>query len=215
MIITVITVFAIFIVTISFSSLFTRLTYSFWIIRNGDLELEQRCSKYRCYHLFRAGQADTALLEYRDVFALTDDKALQDDVRDDAGKVTSPASGIARGLRAAGIPVCVLECSEKVGDQARWERRVADVAVARTDQVTVAYYSAVHGLERRVVVWLAERRDINYFYPAFWLYGLSRCTTQLVKVDLPFGYRESQTSNIRDRHTSSEDNAGEFQTDDV
>ena len=108
-----------------------------------------------------------------------------------------------------------MECSEKVGDQARWERRVADVAVARTDQVTVAYYSAVHGLERRVVVWLAERRDINYFYPAFWLYGLSRCTTQLVKVDLPFGYRESQTSNIRDRHTSSEDNAGEFQTDDV
>ena len=167
---------------------------------------------------FRAGRYVTnspAPLAYRDVFVLAHDYDLQDDVRDDRGNVTSPASGFVLALRQKEIPVCVLEMRGRAGDVAGWERRVADVAVARTDQVTVAYYSAVHGLERRVVVWLAERRDINYFYPAFWLYGLSRCTTQLVKVDLPFGYSETQTSNIRDRHTSSEDNAGEFHTDDV
>ena len=119
---------------------------------------------------------------------ITADDNLQDDVRDDAGRVTSPASGFVRGLRDAGIPVCVLEGSDRVGgshrvggsgserasdsdsgsdmtsgsgsgrvvDRAGWERRVADVALSRTDRVTVSGWRCVQGLERRVVVWLSH-----------------------------------------------------------
>ena len=137
-----------------------------------------------------------------------DDSRLQDDVTDDAGRVTSPASGFVRGLRGGGVPVCVLEASGRVGDsgsdsvmtsgsgsgrvvdRAGWERRVADVALSRTDRVTVSWWGCVQGLERRVVVWLAGWRwrrvsavDFYYALPA-----MSRCTTQLITVYPPGHY---------------------------
>ena len=117
---------------------------------------------YRRCNLIRAGTYVTtrsASLTCRDVFVLTANEELHDDVRDDAGNVTSVATGVILGLRAAGLPVCVLERRDRVDDVAGWESRVADVAVARTDRVTVAHYNSVHGMERRVVVWLAEWRN--------------------------------------------------------
>ena len=163
---------------------------------------------YRRCHLFRAGGGHTNALQYRDVMVITEDgSGLQDDVTDDAGRVTSPASGFVRALRDAGMPVCVLERSGRVGDsdndrandsgsdsdsdrvvdRAGWERRVADVAVSRTDRVTVSGCGCVQGLERRVVVWLSDWRwrrvkalDIYSALPS-----LSRCTTQLIIVNMP------------------------------
>ena len=120
----------------------------------------------------------------------------------------SRASGFVRGLRDAGMPVCVLEGSDRVGgsgmtsdmrsdmtsgsgsgrvvDRAGWERRVADVALSRTDRVTVAECWCVLGLERRVVVWLEDwrwrERAFNKFYA---LPAMTRCTTQLITVKPP------------------------------
>ena len=175
---------------------------------------------YRRCNLFRAGGGHTNALQYRDVMVLTDDYNLQDDVRDDAGRVTSPASRFVRGLRDAGMPVCVLEGSGRVGgshrvggsgsdrasdsgsgsdmtsgsgsgrvvDRAGWERRVADVALSRTDRVTVSEWGCVQGLERRVVVWLEDRgwrlgvRGLDHY---FTLPAMSRCTTQFITVNMP------------------------------
>ena len=163
------------------------MTFSLCILRKVGLEWRcWRCVFYRRCNLFRAGGGHTNALQYRDVMVLTKDGSrLQDDVTDDAGRVTSPASGFVRGLRGAGMPVCVLEGSRTVGgshrvggcgndrasysgsdsgmtrgsgsgrvvDGAGWERRVADVALSRTDRVTVSECGCVQGLERRVVVW--------------------------------------------------------------
>ena len=177
-----------------------------------------RCVFYRRCNLFRAGGGHTNALQYRDVMVLTDDDILQDDVRDDAGRVTSSASGFVRGLRDAGIPVCVLEASDRVGgshrvggsgsdrasdsgsdmtsgsgsgrvvDRAGWERRVADVALSRTDRVTVSGWRCVQGLERRVVVWLADRwrRGVRGSNLYITLPAMSRCTTQLITVNPPW-----------------------------
>ena len=178
-----------------------------------------RCVFYRRCNLFRAGGGHTNALQYRDVMVLTADDNLQDDVRDDAGRVTSPASGFVRGLRDAGMPVCVLEGSDRVGgshrvggsgsdrasdsgsdrtsgsgsgrvvDRAGWERRVADVALSRTDRVTVSGWKCVQGLERRVVVWVDDggrrRWRVSGSYPFLTLPATSRCTTQLIIVDTP------------------------------
>ena len=131
---------------------------------------------YRRCNLFRAGGGHTNALQYRDVMVIAaDGSELKDDVTNHAGRVTSPASGFVRGLRDAGMPVCVLEGSDRVGgsgsdsgmtsdmtsdsgsdsgrvggsgsgsgrvvDRAGWERRVADVAVSRTDWVTAVSYT--------------------------------------------------------------------------
>ena len=180
---------------------------------------------YRRCNLFRAGGGHTNALQYRDVMVLiADDNRLHDDVTDDAGRVTSPASGFVRALRDAGVPVCVLEGSGRVGgsnrvggsgndrasdsgsnsdsdsdrvvDRDGWERRVADVALSRTDRVTVSACWCVQGLERRVVVWLTDWRrrwrmswrmrgvsdvDVYFTVPA-----TSRCTTQLIIVNPPW-----------------------------
>ena len=148
--------------------------------------------------LFRAGPDvtnPTTPLQYRDVFVLYDESY-----------VTSPASGIVRGLRAEGVPVCELERIDRVGgrvgggtrvgsrvpdgaavDRAGWESRVGEVAVSRTDRVTVADWRCVQGLERRVVVWLTDWReedwpDVDVYHM---LLGVTRCTTQLVIVSPP------------------------------
>ena len=135
---------------------------------------------------FRAGRYVTnspASLAYRDVFVLTDGSNLRDETRNDVGNVTSSASGVVRALRRAQIPVCVLEHKDRAGVVAERESRVADVAVARTDEVTVAHWQSLQGLERRVVMWVSDRPwDIG---DPFTLYAISRCTTQLIIVDRP------------------------------
>ena len=132
-------------------------------------------------------------LRFSDVFVLTRSSDLQDDVIDDANTVTSPASGVVLGLRDAGVPVCVLEYSPGSGsnDRARWERDVVDTAVAGTDRVTVAHWRPVLGLERKVVVWLRGRTegdddDRSEEEVEAWdrVWVVSRCTTQLVTVDV-------------------------------
>ena len=179
---------------------------------------------YRRCNLFRAGGGHTNALQYRDVMVIAaDGSRLQDDVTDDAGRVTSQASGFVRGLRDAGMPVCVLEGSRRVGgshrvggsgndrasdsgsdsgrtsgsgsgsgrvvDRAGWERRVADVALSRTDRVTVSEWGVVQGLERRVVVWLDDWRGcwrgLRAIDRYFALPSMSRCTTQLITVHPP------------------------------
>ena len=73
---------------------------------------------------------------------------------------------------------------------AGWERRVANVATAQTDRVTVAHWRSVRGLERRVVVWLTGR------YVDFRVHSLSRCTTQLIIVERPPGDNSVQFSRV-------------------
>ena len=148
--------------------------------------------------LFRAGPDvtnPTTPLQYRDVFVLYDGM-----------RVTSSVSGFVRGLRAEGVPVCVLEGIDRVGgrvgrgnlvgsrvsdvaavDKAGWESRVGEVAVSRTDRVTVADWRCVQGLERRVVVSLTDYREEDWpaVDPHHGLVGMSRCTTQLVTVAPP------------------------------
>ena len=177
---------------------------------------------YRRCNLFRAGGGHTNALQYRDVMVITEDGSeLQDDVTDDAGRVTSPASGFVRGLRDAGMPVCVLEGSDRVGgrhrvggsgsdgasesesdsdmtsdsdsgrvvDRAGWERRVADVALSRTDRVTVSECECVQGLERRVVVCVGEWRvRVMGLERYFTMFAVTRCTTLLITVNTPDSY---------------------------
>ena len=232
-------------VTGSSCALFTCVSFSFCILRKVGLEWRCcRCVFYRRCNLFRAGGGHTNALQYRDVMVLTADGiGLQDDVTDDDGRVTSPASGFVRGLRDAGMPVCVLERSDRVGGSHRvggsgndrasdsssdsgsdrecggdsdmtsdsgsdsnmtsgsgcrrvvyrvgWERLVADVAVSRTDQVTVAECGCVQGLERRVVVCLTDwrRRRERVIDRYFALPALSPCTTQLIRVNPPGSLR--------------------------
>ena len=138
--------------------------------------------------LFRAGPDvtnPTTPLQYRDVFVLYDGMY-----------VTSPATGFVGGLRAEGVQVCELEGIDRVGggvgdgaavDRAGWESRVGEVAVSRTDRVTVAEFRCVQGLERRVVVLLAHwgEEDRPGADPHHVLVGVTRCTTQLVTVTPP------------------------------
>ncbi|XP_070199041.1 uncharacterized protein [Littorina saxatilis] len=131
-------------------------------------------------------------LSYRDVFVLTRSGDLHDDVTDEAGRVTSPASGVVQGLKDAGVPVSVLGVQDFLHNRARWEGAVQDVAVAATDTVTVAFYGWVTGLERRVVAVLQGRHQDD---DAGWtdeetdrgdrLEAVSRCTTQLITVRTP------------------------------
>ncbi|XP_070203668.1 uncharacterized protein [Littorina saxatilis] len=132
-------------------------------------------------------------LSYSDVFVLTRSDDLHDDVTDEAGRVTSPASGVVQGLKDAGVPVSVLGLQDWRHNWARWERAVQDVVVAATDTVTVARYDWVKGLERRVVAVVQgrhqddddvgrtdEQTDHNDR-----LNAVSRCTTQLITVRTP------------------------------
>ncbi|KAK7106592.1 hypothetical protein V1264_017826 [Littorina saxatilis] len=132
-------------------------------------------------------------LSYRDVFVLTRSDHLHDDVTDEAGRVTSPASGVVQGLKDAGVPVSVLGTQDFRHNRARWERAVQDVAVAATDTVTVAMYDCVSGLERRVVAVLQDRHqyddDVGRTDEVIdrhdRLDAVSRCTTQLIMVRTP------------------------------
>ncbi|XP_070203697.1 uncharacterized protein [Littorina saxatilis] len=132
-------------------------------------------------------------LSYSDVFVLTGSDDLHDDVTDEAGRVTSPASGVVQGLKDAGVPVSVLGRQDWLHNRARWEGAVQDVAVAATDTVTVAQYGWVPGLERRVVAVLQDRDqdddDVGVTDEMIdredRLAAVSRCTTQLIMVRTP------------------------------
>ena len=158
---------------------------------------------YTCAVHAGSDVTDPSQLRYWDVFVLTPDYFdLQDKVIDDAGQVTSPANGIVRGLRAEGVPVYVLKGIDRVGGgvsggtrvgsqvsdvaavgRAGWESRVGEVVLSLTDRVTVAACRCVRGLERRVVVWVADwRRDLRGSDLYHGLVAMSRCTTQLVIV---------------------------------
>ena len=192
---------------------------------------------YRRCRLFRAGGGRS--LQYRDVMVMTSKRSeLQDDVRDDAGRVTSPASGFVLALRQAGVPVCVLEGSDRVRgsnraggtgsgsdsvsdsgsdsdsdsgrvvDRAGWESRVADVAVSRTDRVTVSECECVQGLERRVVVLLAEWEEEEEEEeewpddpPA--VSATSRCTTQFITVYPPLPPDPSDSDSSHSTHSTT------------
>ena len=108
----------------------------------------------------------------------------------------STTSGFVRGLRDAGLPVGVLGVDDWRRNRTQCKKDAEDIAVARLDQVTVAHFSVVPGLERKVVVWLPGRWqgvDDNYndelidSYDR--LHGWSRATTQLVVVEVPFAPR--------------------------
>ena len=168
--------------------------------------------------LFRAGPDvtnPTTPLQYRDVFVLYD-----------GSYVTSPANFV-RGLQDEGVPVCELERIDSVGggtrvgsrvpdvaavDRAGWESRVGEVAVSRTDRVTVADWRCVQGLERRVVVlltdWRGEVRPGADVY--HWLLALTRCTTQLVRVSPPPLVTVSHTPPTPpNTHTNTQHNAAD------
>ena len=199
----------------SSSPLFTCVTFSFCILRKVGLEWRcWRCVFYRRCRLFRAGGGHP--LQYRDVMVVTSDTSqLQDDVTDE--QMTSSASGFVVGLRGEGVPVCVLEGSDRVlgidndsrrvVDRAGWKKRVKDVALSQTDQVSVSGWECVQGLERRVVVWLSDRwwgkknwRHISYLaVPA-----ISRCTTQLIIVSPPPpDDRDSDSTDDEDRRMTT------------
>ncbi|XP_070199091.1 uncharacterized protein [Littorina saxatilis] len=65
-------------------------------------------------------------LSYRDVFVLTRSGDLHDDVTDETGRVTSPASGVVQGLKDGGVPVSVL------GDQDFLHNRRGGSELCRT-----------------------------------------------------------------------------------
>ncbi|XP_070210200.1 uncharacterized protein [Littorina saxatilis] len=130
-----------------------------------------------------------AALSYRDVFILTRSSELHDDAKDDAGNVTSPASGVVRGLRDAGVPVCVLAQQDAQQNKAQRKKDVESVALAKEDEVTVTHYGDVQGLERRVVVVLQGKTNVadkhrrkNDIEVVDILDAVSRCTTQLIVV---------------------------------
>ena len=70
---------------------------------------------------------------------------------------------------------------------------MADVVVAREDRVTVTDWRPVQGLERRVVVELADwRQDDDVVVDIYRMYAVSRCTTQLITVNMPQRQRQRQ-----------------------
>lgn len=104
-------------------------------------------------------------LQKKDVLVLCDNP--RDDETDDSGHVT-PATAVVRGLRSRGFPVLVV----KEGSP---EESYRDVALAKSDVITVTHYSVVMGLERMVVVGMGNLDRMGERTK-----GMSRCTAQLV-----------------------------------
>ena len=88
---------------------------------------------------------------------------------------------------------------------------MADVAVARTDRVTVADWRSVQGLERRVLVWMTCRSDEDRLvYHGYRLFAWSRCTTQLLRLGPPPDGTDSKNGDSTDpSRTPREHNAGD------
>lgn len=110
-------------------------------------------------------------LKYSDVLVLCDSP------RDDqkvAGKETSPAIGLVRGLRQRQVPVFVVENCDDV--------KVRDLALGLRDEVAVTNWDVVRGLERKIVFVVA-----GYYVTAKEVFnrlqGASRCSAQLILID--------------------------------
>ena len=97
-------------------------------------------------------------LQWRDIFVLV--------------LLPSRADPLVRGLRQAAVPVAVVDQSTATAGD--WE----DLALARTDRVTVTHYDCVRGLERQVVVGVGGGGYDR-------LQAMSRCTGLLVWVGTP------------------------------
>ncbi|XP_070208368.1 uncharacterized protein [Littorina saxatilis] len=143
-------------------------------------------------------------LRYRDVFILTRSSELQDDVKDDAGNLRSPASGAVLGLRAANLPIVVLARQIRGQDRKRWEREMEDVALAKSDRIVVAHGVDVTGLERKIVVTLQgrflsadERSSHIAIESSEMLVAVSRCTTQLIMVTVPASTERDSTTSTK------------------
>ena len=100
-------------------------------------------------------------LQWRDIFVLV--------------RTPSRADPLVRGLRQAAVPVAVVDRSTATaGDR-------EDLALARTDRVTVTDHDCVRGLERQVVVGVGKG-----LYDR--LQAMSRCTGLLVWVGTPYDW---------------------------
>ena len=98
-------------------------------------------------------------LQWNDVFILCDDDS-------------SPTVSLVLELQRQGVPVGALSRNPTQQD-------IEQVAVGRANQVTVAWWGSVQGLERRVVVGLGGGRGR--------LACMSRCTGQLIWIDKAYG----------------------------
>ena len=84
--------------------------------------------------------------------------------------------GVVRALRARAVPVRVVKYTAPDAD-------VRDVALAVRDEVVLTDYNVVTGLERRLVIGLGDTGGGSDMWDR--LYAMSRCTAQLVWIDLP------------------------------
>lgn len=121
-------------------------------------------------------------LQYRDVFVLTRSNDLFDA---DPGSATSTPNGVVCGLRSAGIPVHVIRKGFESSD-------LQDIFLETFNSVTLVCCANILGLERKVVVWMPYRRkDLDdkltddYLQAMARLGAMSRCTAQLIVVDVP------------------------------
>nr|KAG5693311.1 hypothetical protein BaRGS_008387 [Batillaria attramentaria] len=117
----------------------------------------------------RALRDEPGSRQYRDVLILC--VRPQDDSRDEHGKVTH-ASGLVRGLRARGVPVQVVRRLDP-------DDVIRDVALAINNRVTVADYTMVAGLERRVVVGMGAEGFCSYSN----MLAMSRSSGHLLWID--------------------------------
>lgn len=122
-------------------------------------------------------QPQTQPLQYSDVFILTGNTDLEDECTH-GGRV----HGAVRGLRALGIPVLVITDS----------KYLTDMVEGRDNKVTVAGTGHVYSLERKVVVWLPHRMEGEHdsipdvtLQTSGTFFAVSRCTAQLVIVEVP------------------------------
>nr|KAG5693302.1 hypothetical protein BaRGS_008378 [Batillaria attramentaria] len=95
-----------------------------------------------------------------------------DETRDEHGNVTSQASGLVRGLRARNVPVQVVRRLDP-------DDVIRDVALAISNRVTVADYTMVAGLERRLVVGMGAEGFCSYSD----MLAMSRSSGHLLWID--------------------------------
>ncbi|KAK7487215.1 hypothetical protein BaRGS_00021567, partial [Batillaria attramentaria] len=119
-------------------------------------------------------------LKFKDVFVLVRSSELKDD---------GTGCAFLCQLRTSGIPVMLI--SKKGENDKELKSCVQDMAWAETDKVTVADVEMVHGLERKVVVCVPGRKDEDKeisdekLQELGRLYAASRCTTQLIVINMP------------------------------
>lgn len=172
--------------------IFTLLIINWCIFQTSKAQNTSYQSEHVCgSHSETVQSCNTATpppLLCQDVFVLSGCGNLCDDVKDAAGNVISPGHGVVRGLRESGVPVCVVTHN----DDRLFDKHVSHTAVAKRDEVTVAYYGFVSSLERKVVIYLPHRNPISddrrtrqQIEASGRLHALSRCTSQIILVEVP------------------------------